>query len=104
VRPDGRLGRVRHGPGRPQPDGGERHHQRPDLIVLLFSPIVYPPSHLPGWLFAIHQVLPFYNLAVVIRAGLSVGLVSDLTQAFAVLAAWTVAGWAMTGRVIGRRR
>ena len=74
------------------------------FVVLLFSPIVYPPSHLPGWLFAIHQVLPFYNMAVVIRAGLSVGLVSDLTQAFAVLGAWTAAGWAMTGWVIGRRR
>jgi ABC-2 type transport system permease protein len=74
------------------------------FVVLLFSPIVYPPSHLPGWLFAIHQVLPFYNMAVVIRAGLSVGLVSDLTQAFAVLGGWTAAGWAMTGWVIGRRR
>jgi ABC-2 type transport system permease protein len=74
------------------------------FVVLLFSPIVYPPSHLPGWLFAIHQVLPFYNMAVVIRAGLSVGLVSDLTQSFLVLSAWTVAGWAMTGWVIGRRR
>jgi ABC-2 type transport system permease protein len=74
------------------------------FVVLLFSPIVYPPSHLPGWLFTIHQALPFYNMAVVIRAGLSVGLVSDLTQSFLVLGAWTAAGWAMTGWVIGRRR
>jgi len=73
------------------------------FVVVLFSPIVYPPSHLPGWLFAIHQALPFYNMAVVVRAGLSVGLVTDLTQSFLVLGAWTVAGWAMTGWVIGRR-
>jgi ABC-2 type transport system permease protein len=74
------------------------------FVVLLFSPIVFPPSHLPDWLFTVHQVLPFYNMAVVIRAGLSVGLVSDLTRSFLVLGAWTVAGWAMTGWVIGRRR
>jgi ABC-2 type transport system permease protein len=73
------------------------------FVVLLFSPIVYPPSHLPGWLFTVHQALPFYNMAVVIRAGLSVGLVSDLTRAFVVLGAWTVTGWAMTGWVVGRR-
>jgi ABC-2 type transport system permease protein len=74
------------------------------FVVLLFSPIGYPPSHLPDWLFTLHQFLPFYNMAVVIRAGLTVGLVSDLTRSFLVLGAWTVAGWAMTGWVIGRRR
>jgi ABC-2 type transport system permease protein len=74
------------------------------FVVLLFSPIVYPPSHLPEWLFTLHKFLPFYNMAVVIRAGLTVGLVSDLTRSFLVLGAWTVAGWAMTGWVIGRRR
>ena len=36
--------------------------------------MVYPPSHLPDWLFTIHQSLPFYHMAVVTRAGLSVGL------------------------------
>jgi ABC-2 type transport system permease protein len=74
------------------------------FVVLLFSPIVYPPSHLPDWLFTVHQFLPFYNMAVVIRAGLTVGLVSDLAQSFLVLGAWTLAGWAMTAWVIGRRR
>jgi ABC-2 type transport system permease protein len=74
------------------------------FVVLLFSPIVYPPGHLPDWLFTVHQFLPFYNMAVVIRAGLTVGLVSDLTRSFIVLGAWTLAGWAMTGWVIGRRR
>jgi ABC-2 type transport system permease protein len=74
------------------------------FVVLLFSPIVFPPSHLPDWLFTLHQYLPFYNMAVVIRAGLTVELVSDLTRSFLVLGAWTVAGWTMTGWVIGRRR
>jgi ABC-2 type transport system permease protein len=74
------------------------------FVVLLFSPIVYPPSNLPDWLFTLHKFLPFYNMAVVIRAGLTVGLVSDLGRSFLVLGAWTAAGWAMTGWAIGRRR
>ena len=65
---------------------------------------MYPASHLPGWLFAIHRVLPFYNMAVVIRAGLTTGLVTGLGQSFLVLLAWTVAGVALTAWVAGRRR
>jgi ABC-2 type transport system permease protein len=74
------------------------------FVVLLFSPIVFPPTHLPAWLYHLHQVLPFYNMAVVMRAGLTVGVVGDVTRSFLVLAAWTVAGCAATGWVIGRRR
>lgn len=74
------------------------------FVVLLFSPIVYPASHLPGWLFDIHRVLPFYNMAVVIRAGLTVGVVGDVGRSFLILTAWTVAGCAATAWVVGRRR
>jgi ABC-2 type transport system permease protein len=74
------------------------------FIVLLFSPIVFPPSHFPEWLLTVHQALPFYNMAEVIRAGLSVGLVTDLTRSYLILLAWTIAGWAMTAWVVGRRR
>ncbi|MGE5287466.1 MAG: ABC transporter permease [Micromonosporaceae bacterium] len=74
------------------------------FVVLLFSPIVFPPSHLPGWLFAVHRVLPFYNMAVVIRAGLTSGLVTDVTRSYLVLLGWTAAGWLMTASVVGRRR
>jgi hypothetical protein len=74
------------------------------FVVLLFSSIVHPPCHLPGWLFAIHQALPFYSMAVVIRAGLSVGLVSDLTQSFLVPRRLDVGRVGLTAWVIGRRR
>ena len=66
------------------------------FVVLLFSPIVFPPGNLPAWLFAVHRALPFYNMAVVIRAGLTSGLVTDLTRSHLVLLGWTAAGWAMT--------
>jgi len=73
------------------------------FVVLLFSPIVFPPSNLPAWLFAVHRALPFYNMAEVIRAGLATGLVTDLTRSYLVLVAWTAAGWIMTAWVVGRR-
>lgn len=73
------------------------------FVVLLFSPIVFPPSNLPAWLFAVDRALPFYNMAEVIRAGLTTGLVTDLTRSYLVLLAWTAAGWIMTTWVVGRR-
>lgn len=73
------------------------------FFVLLFSPIVYPASQLPGWLYAVHRALPFYNMAAVIRAGLTTGVVSQVTTSFVVLAAWTVASCAATAWVVGRR-
>lgn len=74
------------------------------FVVLLFSPIVIPASHFPAWLLAADRALPFYNMAEVIRAGLSTGLVTDLTRSYLILAAWTAAGWAITAWVVGRRK
>jgi len=74
------------------------------FVVLLFSPIVIPPGHFPGWLLTADRALPFYNMAEVIRAGLCTGLVTDLTRSYLILAAWTAAGWAMTAWVVGRRK
>jgi ABC-2 type transport system permease protein len=73
------------------------------FVVLLFSPIVFPASQLPAWLYDIHRVLPFYNMAVVMRAGLTSGIETQVGTSFIVLAAWTIAGCAMTAWVIGRR-
>ena len=73
------------------------------FVVLLFSPIVFPPSHLPAWLSAVDRALPFYNMAQVIRAGLTTGLVTGLASSYLILLGWTMAGWAMTAWVVGRR-
>jgi ABC-2 type transport system permease protein len=73
------------------------------FVVLLFSPISFPISQFPTWLADVHRVLPFYHMANVIRASLSTGLVNDLWVSYAVLAAWTLAGWAVTAWVVGRR-
>jgi ABC-2 type transport system permease protein len=74
------------------------------FFVLLFSPIIVPISQFPGWLAAIQRILPFHHMAVVIRDGLTDGLVTDVGRSYLVLAAWTIAGWAATAWVVGRRQ
>jgi ABC-2 type transport system permease protein len=74
------------------------------FVVLLFSPVQFPISRLPLWLADVHRVLPFYYLGQVLRASLTQGLVSNLAPSYAMLAAWTLAAWAGTAWVVGRRR
>ena len=73
------------------------------FLALLFSPIVVPIEQFPGWWGAIHEVLPFYHMANVIRAGLSEGLVDSLARSWLILGGWTALSWAITAWVIGRR-
>lgn len=74
------------------------------FFVLLFSPLVVPIELFPGWLAAVHRVLPLHAMATVIRDALSDGLVSDVPQAYLVLTAWTLGAWLVAAWVVGRRR
>jgi ABC-2 type transport system permease protein len=74
------------------------------FVVLLFSPIVFPASHLPPWLMDVHRFLPFYAMAQVVRAGLTSGIVTDVAHWYGVLIVWTLIGWGLTAWVVGRRR
>ena len=73
------------------------------FFVLLFSPIVVPIAQFPDWLASVHQVLPFYHMAEVIRGSLTSGFVTDVAHSYLVLGGWTVAGWLATAWVVGRR-
>jgi ABC-2 type transport system permease protein len=73
------------------------------FVILLYSPINFPPERLPEWLASLHQGLPMLHAAKVVRAGLTEGLVSDVGLSFAVLAGWAVAAWGLTAWVVGRR-
>ncbi|MDX1382326.1 MAG: ABC transporter permease [Thermoanaerobaculia bacterium] len=73
------------------------------FFILLFSPINFPPERLPDWFAAIHLWLPFQHSANVIRAGLTADLAADVGFSFAVLGAWALASWLVTGWVVGRR-
>lgn len=74
------------------------------FAVLLFTPIVVPIDFFPDWLASVHRVLPFHHMAVVLRASLSDGLVSEVGVSYAVLTGWTLAGWGLATWAIGRRR
>jgi ABC-2 type transport system permease protein len=74
------------------------------FVIIGFSPVNFPIDQLPGWLQAIHEWLPFHPMAVVTRAGLTVGVVDDVPRAYAVLAVWTVAATATTAWVLSRRK
>lgn len=74
------------------------------FVALLFSPIAFPIENFPGWLAGLHHVLPFWHMASVIRAGLTVGLVDGLGGHYLALALWTLASWALATWAVGRRR
>jgi ABC-2 type transport system permease protein len=63
------------------------------FAVMLFSPIDYPASHLPGWLAALHQGLPVQHMATLVRETLTGGATSAL--------AWlAVGGWCAAALVL----
>jgi ABC-2 type transport system permease protein len=72
--------------------------------VLGFTPITFPLENLPSWLANVHQVLPFYHMGVVVRAGLTNGLVSNVSRAYLILSAWTLVAGLVTALVLGRRK
>jgi ABC-2 type transport system permease protein len=74
------------------------------FMVLLFSPIVVPIEQFPSWWANVQQVLPFWHMSVVIRGGLTDGLIaSSLTVSYLVLTTWTIVSWVVGGWVVGRR-
>ncbi|GID97354.1 ABC transporter permease [Amorphoplanes digitatis] len=73
------------------------------FIALMFSPINFPADRLPGWLQAIHQVLPFQYMAEAVRDALTSPPDGVAARPFLVLTAWCAAGLAVTLRVMTRR-
>ncbi len=71
--------------------------------ILLFSPINFPIERLPAALEAVHQVLPMKYMADLVRWSLTGQFVPQPGLAFAVVAAWCVAGIATSWRVSVRR-
>ncbi|MGA7227112.1 MAG: ABC transporter permease [Acidimicrobiia bacterium] len=75
------------------------------FLALLFSPIVVAIDQFPSWWAAVQRVLPFWHMSVVIRAGLTEGMVTtSVTVSYLVLLAWALVCSAIAGWVVGRRR
>jgi ABC-2 type transport system permease protein len=71
--------------------------------LLLFSPISFPASRLPGALRAVHKILPVQYMADVVRGSLTGRYADPAGLAFAVVAVWCVAGLALSYRAAVRR-
>jgi len=73
------------------------------FVVIGFSPINFPADQLPGWLAALHRWLPLAPMADTVRAGLTAGVVEDVTRSYLVLGAWGAVSVGVTAAVLGRR-
>jgi ABC-2 type transport system permease protein len=73
------------------------------FVILLYSPINFPPDRLPSWLATLHMGLPIQHAANVMRAGLTDGLATHVGTSFAILGSWALAAWLLTAWVVGRR-
>jgi ABC-2 type transport system permease protein len=73
------------------------------FVVMLFSPVSFPAERLPGWLQAVHQVLPIQYMADLMRGTLT-DLPINMARAFAITGAWCVAGFVITGLLVRRRQ
>ncbi|MEU4641714.1 ABC transporter permease [Micromonospora sp. NPDC049460] len=70
------------------------------FVTLMFSPVNFPVDRLPGWLQAVHVVLPFQYMAQSVREAL-VGGISGTP--YLVMGAWCLVGLVVTYRLIVRR-
>ncbi len=71
--------------------------------ILGFAPINIPPENLPGWLVEVNHGLPFEHMAIVMRAGLTDGLVSHVAASYLVVIAYAIVAVAVAAWVVGRR-
>jgi len=75
------------------------------FVVVIFSPINFPSDRFPAWLQWLHQWLPMEHSALLMRSTLTEGLVTDaIWPSWLMLGAWALVSWAVTFRVVSRRR
>jgi ABC-2 type transport system permease protein len=73
------------------------------MVVLLFAPVNFPADRLPGWLQAVHRVLPIEPMADIIRATLVRGIDTSPARDLVVLTLWCGFGLFVTMRAVNRR-
>lgn len=73
------------------------------VFVLMFSPLDFPAERLPGWLAAIHRILPIQAMGEVIRGTLAGAAFPLPGGAFLLLGVWCAAAFATTWAVLARR-
>ena len=73
------------------------------VLVLMFSPLAFPSERLPGWLEAIHQVLPIEAMGELVRGALTGSAAGDLVGPISMLAAWAAASVSLAWTMMARR-
>ena len=73
------------------------------FFVMLFSPITFPASQLPGWFQTVHDYLPVLPSATLVRAGLAENAYTASWSDGIIVAVWTVAGVAISVMALNRR-
>jgi ABC-2 type transport system permease protein len=73
------------------------------VFILMFSPLIFPADRLPGWLAAIHSVLPIQAMGEVMRGTLASNTFPLTAGAFLLLGAWCAGTFAATSVVLTRR-
>lgn len=73
------------------------------FLLLLFSPVSFPASQLPGWFQAVHDILPIRPAADLVRAGLASGTYAPAGRDLLVLLLWCALGTTVSVRALVRR-
>lgn len=74
------------------------------FAVFGYCPILFPAGQLPGWLAALNWWLPFRHMAVIVRAGLTSGMVDGVARSYLIVSVWGVLGVAASAWALGRRK
>jgi ABC-2 type transport system permease protein len=74
------------------------------FVIFGFSPVAFPARQLPGWLAGLDWWLPFGHMAVIVRAGLTVGAATGVWSSYLIVVCWGIAGLVTAAWVLGRRR
>jgi ABC-2 type transport system permease protein len=74
------------------------------FVVFGYAPILFPEQQMPGWLAGVNLWLPFRHMAVIVRDGLTSGMVSNVATSYAVVGLWGLASAAISAWALGRRR
>lgn len=71
--------------------------------ALMFSPVSFPMDRLPEWLQALHEVLPIYSMAEVMRASLAASTFEATLGNYINLLIWCVLGYGGAIFILNRK-
>lgn len=71
--------------------------------ALMFSPLNFPIERLPEWFQMVHQILPFYSMAEVMRASLASSTFDASVWNYINLSIWCVVGYGGAIYILNRK-